>query len=280
MAPALGHNTYGKSGVHLVVVDREAPEHTVTDLTVDIRLEGDFAAAHTDGDNSAVIPTDTMRGTVFAFARSGPVGEPEAFGLRLAHHFVDTVPAVDTATVRLRAQRWARIGGDHPTAFIADTTITRTAEVRVGVDDVQVGGGLTDGAILKTADSAFSGFFTDALTTLAETDDRLLATRMTADWRYLGTDVDWGAAAHQVRDVLLRTFADHHRASIQHTLYAMGEAVLDRCADVGDIHLVLPNVHHLLVDLSRYGLDNDNAVFVATTEPHGVIEATVVRDVT
>ncbi len=278
MAHALGHNTYGKSGVHLVVVDRDASPHTVVDLTVDIRLEGDFGAAHTDGDNTAVVPTDTMRGTVFAFARAKPVGAPEEFGLRLARHFVDTVPAVQAARVGLRSTQWTRIGGDHPTAFVADTSVIRTADVRVGVGGAEVGAGVADVAVLKTADSGFSDFFADAYTTLADTDDRLLATRMTADWRYRAVDVDWNAAATEVQSVLLRSFADHHSASLQHTLYAMGGAVIDQCDDVADIHLLLPNVHHLLVDLTPYGLDNDNRVFVATQEPYGVIEATVVRD--
>lgn len=278
MAHPLGHNTYGKSGVHLVVVDRDAPQHTVTDLRVDIRLEGDFARAHTHGDNTQVVPTDTMRGTVFAFARSGPVGQPEDFGLRLAHHFVDTVPAVHRAHVHLRAMHWARIGGDHPSGFIADPSVARTADVTVGGGDVRVGAGLADAAILKTADSGFEDFFTDPYTTLAETDDRVLATRMTADWRYDRLDIDWAATIEEVRGILLRTFADHDSASLQHTLYAMAGAVLDRCDQITDIHLLLPNVHHLLVDLTPYGLDNDNTVFVATTEPYGVIEATVARD--
>lgn len=278
MAHALGHNHYGKSGVHLVVVDRDAPQHTVTDLRIDIRLEGDFESAHTEGDNSRVLPTDTMRGTVFAFARSGPVGQPEDFGMRLAHHFFDTVPAVHAAEVWLRSTPWARIGGDHPSGFVADGTVTRTAQVRVAGGDIVVRAGLADIAVLKTADSAFAGFLTDPYTTLPETDDRLMATRMTADWRYDGVAVDWAASASDVQRLLLRTFADHDSASLQHTLYAMAGAVLERHAEIAEIHLLLPNVHHLLVDLSPYGLDNDNVVFVATHEPFGVIEATVVRD--
>ena len=277
MSHTLGPNRYGKSGVHLVVVDRDAPQHAVTDLRVDIRLEGDFDAAHTAGDNRQVIPTDTMRGTVFAFAGAGPVGPPEDFGMRLARHFVATVPAVHAATVGLRATRWARIGGDHPTGFVADGTASRTAEVTVDGDGARVGAGLADVKVLKTADSAFAGFFADRYTTLADTEDRLLATRMTAGWRYRDTDVEWTTTAGQVEDVLLQTFAAHDSASLQHTLYAMGSAVLDRCPQITGIHLLLPNVHHLVVDLSPYGLHNDQRVFVATDEPYGVIEATVER---
>ena len=277
MTIALGENRYGKSGIHLVVVDRDAPRHTVTDLRVDIRLEGDFEAAHTAGDNSALVPTDTMRGTVFAFARTQPVAEPEDFGLRLARHFVATVPSVRCADVRLRAARWARIGGDHPAGFLADTSITRTAQVRVDADGAHVRGGITDLKIFKSAESAFADFYADDYTTLPETQDRMMATVVTADWGYRDPAVDWDASAAAVQDILLRAFADHDSASLQHTLYAMGEAVLSARSEVADVHLLLPNVHHLLVDLSPYGLDNPNRIFVATPEPYGVIEATVVR---
>jgi urate oxidase len=277
MTIALRDNRYGKSGIHLVVVDRDRPDHAITDLQVDIRVEGDFEAAHTAGDNSALVPTDTMRGTVFAFARTQPVTEPEDFGLRLARHFVATVPAVTCTDVTLRATRWARIGGDHPTGFIADTTLARTARVRVDAEGAQVRSGIADAKIFKSADSAFADFYTDDYTTLPATDDRMMATVVTADWGYRDLAVDWDDSATAVQRILLRAFADHDSASLQHTLYAMGEAVLSERGEVSDVHLLLPNAHHLLVDLSPYGLDNPNRIFVATTEPYGVIEATVVR---
>jgi urate oxidase len=278
MTIALGDNRYGKSGIHLVVVDRDTPDHTLTDLLVDIRLEGDFEAAHTAGDNSALVPTDTMRGTVFAFARTQPVTTPEDFGLRLARHFVATVPSVRRADVALHATGWARIGGDHPTGFIADTSLARTATVRVDADGAYVRSGIADAKIFKSAGSAFTDFYTDDYTTLSETEDRMMATVVSADWGYRDVTVDWADSAAAVQRILLRTFADHDSASLQHTLYAMSEAVLSERREVADVHLLLPNVHHLLVDLSPYGLDNPNRIFVAATEPYGVIEATVVRD--
>jgi urate oxidase len=277
MTIALGDNRYGKSGIHLVVVNREAQDHRITDLRVDIRLEGDFEAAHTSGDNRAVVPTDTMRGTVFAFARTQPVGQPEDFGLRLARHFVATVPAVTSADVRLRATPWARIGGHHPTAFLADRSVVRTAHVRVDARGAHVRGGVEDVNVFKSAESAFSDFYTDEYTTLPPTHDRMMATVVTADWGYRESNLDWGDSAAAVQRILLQAFADHDSASVQHTLYAMGNAVLTQRPDVTDVHLLLPNVHHLLVDLVPYGLDNPSMVFVAAPEPYGVIEATVVR---
>lgn len=276
MSITLGDNRYGKSGIHLVVVQRDQPRHAVTDLRVDVRLEGDFEAAHTEGDNASVLPTDTMRGTVFAFARRGPVDEPEEFGLRLARHLVDTAPTATAAEIRLAATRWSRIG-EHPSGFLADTSLVRTAAVRVEGESERIRGGVEGVNLLKTAGSAFSGFYRDAYTTLAETDDRLLATTLTADWGYADHDVNWAESGHATRGILLESFAAHDSRSVQHTLYAMGQAVLRQRPEITDIHLLLPNRHHLLVDLSPYGLDNPNQVFVATEEPHGVIEATVSR---
>ena len=278
MGIALGKNRYGKSAVHLVVVGKDASRHTLTDLRVDIRLEGEFEATHTEGDNRGVLPTDTMRGTVFAFARRQPPGEPEEFGLRLARHFVRTAGSVRAAEVRLRARPWSRIGDQHPTAFVAGGGAIRTARVRVDDAGVHVAAGIDEVDVLRTAGSAFTDYYVDEYTTLPETEDRILATRMTVDWNYAGTDIDWSASAAAVQTVLLETFADHDSASLQQTLYAMGEAVLRDCPQITDIHLLLPNRHHLLVDLSPYGLDNPNEVFVAAVEPYGVIEATVVRD--
>ncbi len=80
-----------------------------------------------------------------------------------------------------------------------------------------------------------------------------------------------------VRETLLESFAGHDSASVQHTMYAMGQAVLARAADVTEIHLVMPNKHHLPVDLSAFGLENRNEIFVATEEPFGLIEATIAR---
>jgi urate oxidase len=268
----LGPNRYGKSGIRLVTVDRRDDRHDLLDLTVDVRLEGDFAAAHVDGDNAAVLPTDTMRGTVYALARDG-AAPVEAFGLRLARRFLDAAAAAATAHVTLVAEPWDRLG---PTAFTGGAG-RRTAAITATRDDAWVRAGLTDLVVLKTTGSGFSGFLRDEYTTLADTDDRILATRITADWRYDGLDVDWDEAQAQIRGALLDAFAAHDSASVQHTLHAMGEAALAARPDVAEIHLLLPNLHHVQADLSPYGLDNPGAVFVATDRPYGVIEATVLR---
>lgn len=305
----LGSNRYGKSGIRLVRVDRGSggPEsgasarapgrqaepsgglladgaaawHDLVDLTIDVTIEGDFAAAYVDGDNSAVLPTDTMRGTVYALAAEGPVGEPETFGLRLAGHFLDTMPAATLARIDLVSDPWARIeagGAPHPHAFTAAAGGRRTAKVTRTAAEAWVVAGVTDLVVLKTAGSAFEGFLRDRFTTLEETRDRILATAVTARWRYAGTGVDWARSFETARRTLVETFATHDGSrSLQHTLYAMGEALLDACPEVDEVRMVMPNRHHVLVDLEPYGQSNDGSVFVATDRPFGVIEGGVVR---
>ena len=136
--------------------------------------------------------------------------------------------------------------------------------------------GIDDLLVLRTTGSGWEGFVRDEHTTLPETDDRILATIVAARWEYgaqAGDDATWRA----VRDTLLDAFGDHYSPSVQFTLNEMGEAVLERHPAVQRIHLSLPNRHHLLYDLARFGLDNPNVIFHATTEPYGLIEGTIER---
>ena len=259
---------------------RGRDRHDLRDLTVNIRFQGQYDASYTDGDNSAVLPTDTMKNTVYALAAGEPVGEPELFGLRLATHFLDRNSRLNRVRIDLTEHLWGRIPrGErhHGHAFVRTGSETRTAAVHAHRKRTLIGAGVADLVILKSAHSAFAGFPRDEYTTLPDTRDRLLATALTANWRYRDAEIDFSAAWHAVRATLLDVFAEHHSESVQHTLYAMGQAVLDSIADVTAIRLVMPNKHHLPIDVSRFGLENRNEVFVATEEPHGLIEATLVR---
>lgn len=277
----LGGNRYGKSGIRLVTVDQGVGSHSLTDLTVDVTVEGRFANAYVAGDNSGVLPTDTMRGTVYALAGEGPVGDPEAFGHRLASHFLDAMPGATLVRVDLVADPWARIetgGGPHPFAFTGGAGGRRTASVTRAGTDAWVVAGVTGLVVLKTAGSAFEGFLRDRFTTLEETGDRLLATEVAARWRYGGTVADWSKSFETARRSLLEAFANHDDSrSLQHTLYVMGEALLEACPEVDEVRMVMPNRHHVPVDLAPYGMRNQGTVFVATDRPFGVIQGEVVR---
>jgi urate oxidase len=280
MAIRLGPNQYGKAEVRVVAVDRSSPRHTLVDLNVSSSLRGDFTAAHTAGDNAHVLATDTQKNTVFAFARDG-VGSPEAFALRLARHFAGAYDWISGARVAVDSFGWDRIavgGQPHEQAFHRDGSEVRTAVVTVDGGDAHVLAGLRDLVVLKTTGSEFWGFPRDRYTTLAETRERILATAVTARWRYTGTDLDWDATFDAVRTTMLETFASTHSLALQQTLYAMGGAVLERCPDVAEVRLSMPNKHHFLQDLSAFGLDNPDVVYHADDRPYGLIEGTVLRD--
>jgi urate oxidase len=279
MGAELGHNRYGKSGIRVATVRRSGDRHDFSDWTVDMRLEGAFLAAHAEGDNTEVLPTDTMRGATYALAKEHPGLEIEEFGLLLTEYLLGAAPAATLAEVSVEEQPWERIeaGGEpHPHAFTR-AAYRRTARVTRTREDADVSAGVTDLVLLKTTDSAFRGFLKDRYTTLPETDDRILATNMTAEWRYAEIGLDYRKVADEVRRVVMETFAGHDSDSVQHTLYAMGESVLEACPDVKEIRFTLPNLHHIAVDLAPYGLENPGEVFVATDRPYGVIEGTVVR---
>src|SRR6478672_1884094 len=272
--PALAWNRYGKSGVRLVKVRRpsgDAP-HELVDLTIDVQLEGAFDAVYVEGDNAPCVATDTMKNTVYALARQESLAHVEAFAGRLADHFM-AKPAVTRVTVSAVEHRWDRLGAH---AFVQPGGEQWTAVVTRDAGGSSVVAGLTNLVVLKTTDSAFSGFPRDAYTTLLETEERILATSMSAVWTYRSATADF-AARERVRAALVDTFAAHRSRSVQETLYAMGEAALSASADVAEITLTLPNRHHLLVDLKPFGLDNPNEIFVATDQPFGLIEATIRR---
>src|SRR3954467_10367779 len=280
MAIVLGPNQYGKAEVRVVAVDRSTPRHSVVDLNVSSALRGDFAAAHTAGDNAHVLTTDAQKNTVFAFARDG-VGEPEEFGLRLARHFAGSCPWITGARVAVESYGWDRItvgGTPHDHAFRRDGGEVRTAVVTVDGGDTHVLAGLTGLVVLKTTGSEFWGFPRDRYTTLAETRERILATAVTARWRYTTTDLDFDASYAGVRTALTETFAVTHSLALQQSLYAMGEAVLEQNGSVAEIRLSMPNKHHFLQDLSAFGLDNPDVVYHADDRPYGLIEGTVLRD--
>jgi urate oxidase len=272
-------NRYGKAAIRVVRVGRDTTPHRLQDLTVAVALEGDFTAAHTDGDNAHVIATDTMKNTAYAFALEHLPGAIEAYATALARHFL-AEPQVGRATVNVREHGWRPIdddGAPAPDAFVRTGEGTRVATVAATSDGTLVEAGVEDLVVMKTSHSAFSGFPRDRYTTLADTDDRLMATKLTAIWGYGAPDVDFDATYEAVRTTMLEVFAEHESPSVQTSIWIMAKAMLEAHEELIEVRMVLPNLHHWPADLSPFGLVNDRAVYVATTEPHGLIEATVRR---
>ena len=281
MAIRLGENNYGKSRVRLLRVAREEGRHDIRELTLAIRFEGDFETAHTKGDNRKILPTDTMKNTVYALARQHPIETIEEFGLHLIEHFLTYNPQVSRVRVEAKENLWARMphgGKPHAAAFLRAGEEKRTALLSGTREATEIRAGVEDLIVLKTANSAFDNFLRDPYTTLKDDRNRILSTVIRASWLYPSEEVEFGPVWHGVRQMLLETFAEHKSESLQHTLHAMGESVLNNFENVREIHLSLPNKHFNLVDLAPLGMDNPGSVYLPTDEPHGLIEATLRKE--
>lgn len=278
---ALAENRYGKSRVRLVQVKRHHDRHDFREWTVQVLLEGDFASCFEDGNNSKILPTDTMKNTVYWLARTSSASSMEDFSKELVDFLLKRNPQVSRAEVSVREKTWERLqtrGKPHPTAFVqssGESQMTKVARVQGGA--FSVSSGLKNLVIMKTAGSAFEGYIKDPLTTLPETSDRLFGTAVRATWSYSAWDLAFASLRTKIREMLLTVFADHESKSVQHTLYAMANHVLEAVPEVDEITLTMPNKHCLLVDLSRFGQDNPNEIFVPVDEPRGYIEARIRR---
>ena len=277
----LGKNSYGKSRVRLSRITRRADRHDFDEWTVHVLLEGDFATSFTHADNSKVLPTDTMKNTVYSVARSSNAETIEAFAQELGDYLIDNHSQVAKAVIRIEARAWNRLlidGSAEPTTFQLggpELQTVRAEHSRSGPWNIVSGiDGLT---ILKTTKSAFVGYERDRLTTLKPATDRILGTRATVEWEYSDPNPDFTQIRSTVLAALLKEFANHDSASVQHTLFDMGKAILEAAPQITRVHLSMPNLHHLLADLSPFGQDNPNHIFFPTDEPHGSISATVER---
>lgn len=268
----LGPNRWGKSDIRVSKILHGADGDDFLDLTVQVLLEGDVASAHTEGDNSGVVPTDTMRNTVYGLAQSHLTRDLERFAVALCDHFLHQ-PAIDKASVSVSEQVWAR---ETPRGFIGGGSERRNTRLTKGSEESS-STGIEGLVVLKTSGSAFEGYPKDDFTILAETSDRLLATSVTADWSYSALPEDTSATWALVRRVLVDHFFSDRSASVQHQGYLMGEAVLAAVDEISSISFRLPNQHHLPFDLTRFGLDWDGTVFHPVAEPFGDIYLTVNR---
>lgn len=278
---ALGENRYGKSRVRIVRVKRGGEKHELREWTLQILLQGEFETCFTEGDNSKILPTDTMKNTVYSLARKSNAACIEEFAKELVDFLLQRNPQVSHAGVVASAKPWEHVvaeGKPHPTTFVQSGGERQTTKVeRAQKGNFSITSGLENLIIMKTAGSGFEGYIQDSLTTLPPTSDRLFATALKANWTYCSPVAGFETLRTKIRNILIGVFAKHASKSVQHTLYAMGEAVLEGVAEVKDIELTMPNIHCLLVDLSRFGQDNPNEIFVPTDEPHGYIEARICR---
>jgi urate oxidase len=286
MPAKLAANRYGKSRVRLMRVTKHFSHHDVDEWTVQILLTGDFDTAHTHGDNSNILATDTMKNTVYFVASKSTATSMEAYAQELIDYILTRNPQVSSADVIIESTMWKRLtieGKPYPTAFMRGSDERQTTCIEKSQSgELTIVSGLDRLTVMKTSHSGFVGYIRESLTTLPETTDRLFATALKAEWSYtaegIAQGIDFNKVREHLRETMVTAFAKHDSLSVQQTLFAMGEAALAHTDIISQVYILMPNKHQLLVDLGRFGLENHNHIFVPTDEPHGTIEATIVRD--
>ena len=277
----LTKNAYGKNAVNLSKIIRHTDYHEFRQISVNVSLQGDFETAHTTGDNSKILPTDTQKNTVYALAKEKFTSGIEDFALVLAEHFMANNPQLSRATIDIEEHLYERIPvskGPHAHAYISKGEEKHTTTVEHSRHETVVKTGIKNLLILKTTDSGFENYIRDRYTTLKETADRILATKCEMEWTYNSGQINFTSIYSKIRNLLLETFADHKSLSVQQTLYAMGKTVLESYPEVEEISLVMPNKHHILFNLEQFDITNDNEIFIATDEPFGYITGTISRE--
>ncbi|MDH6588170.1 urate oxidase [Streptomyces sp. SAI-133] len=285
MPTILGQNQYGKAENRVVKITRDGTTHHIKDLNVSVSLSGDMDEVHYSGSNANVLPTDTTKNTVYAFAKEHGIESAEQFGIHLARHFVTSQEPIRTARIRIEEYAWERIetAGEDRHSFVRQGQETRLTQITYDGSSWEVVSGLKDLTVMNSTNSEFWGYVKDKYTTLPEAYDRILATEVSSRWRFNWSDdeqqtPDWETSYEQVRKHMLEAFAETYSLSLQQTLYQMGARIIENRTEIDEVRFSLPNKHHFLVDLEPFGLKNDNEVYFAADRPYGLIEATVLRD--
>jgi urate oxidase len=281
MSITLLENSYGAARVHLMKVRRLQDRHDLKELSVGVQLTGEFENSYATGDNRGILPADTIKNTVYALAKLYSLEQIEQFAQELINHFLTDNAQVRKVRVEIAERLWSRIpfgGKQHPWSFAPAGPERRTAVVTGTREAVLIEAGIENLRVIKTTGSGFQGYLHDPFTTLQETSDRILATEVKATWLYSDNEIPFAVYWHGVREAIVDTLVEHQSRSVQNTLHAIAEAVLERYADIAEIHLWVPNKDCRLVDLSRFGLENNNEVFAPAEEPYELIEARLRRE--
>lgn len=278
----LSGHSYGKARVRVMKILRNGAHHSLKELDVSVMLQGNFDASYTKGDNSLVVPTDTMKNTVNVLAHESLGTETEPFGVAVGAYFLKRYSQVETVQVRLVERSWERLsvqGRPHDHSFTGNSAAKPFAEISCSRQKTAIQSGISDLLILKTTQSGFEGYdVRDKFTTLPETKDRIFATQLRATWDYCSEPAAYSQANARILDAMLEVFASTYSPSVQTTLFQMGEAALKAAPEISKIALSMPNKHCLLINLTPFSLKNDNKLFVPTDEPHGLIEGVVTRE--
>ena len=277
--PLIKHR-YGKGRVRVMRIHRDGDRQEVSQLNIKAMLEGDFSRTFTHADNSVTVSTDTIKNIVNVVARENTGLSPEEFCQVLAKRYLDSYPQASKVSIVSHETKWSRLsfgGKPHPHSFVLDSNGRPTVQVEATRTASSLVSGIDGFAFMKATQSGWEMYLKDCYTTIPETNDRLCATSMVATWKWSRKPASYQAANTKILDTLLEVFSTTYSYSVQDSLYRMGEAALAAVPEISEISMACPNMHYILLNLSPFGLDNKNDVFLPTDEPHGQIECTVGR---
>lgn len=278
---------YGKNVVKLMFVKKHGSHHDIIELKADVEITLKSRKDYLTGDNSDIIPTDTIKNTVHALAKIKGVKSIEQFSVDICNHFLTSFKHVLRAKVYMEEAPWRRLeknGVHHVHAFILSPEACRFCDVEQNLNGVPViHSGIKDMKVLKTTQSGFEGFLRDRFTTLQDTKDRCFCTSVYSRWRYNKVQgVDFDDAWKSVRNTIIEKFAGpfdrgEFSPSVQKTLYEAQVMVLDRVPVIEEIEIVMPNQHYFTIDMTKMGLSNKDEVLLPLDNPSGNITGTVRR---
>lgn len=277
--PLIKHK-YGKGRVRVMRIHRDGERNEVSQLNVHAMLDGDFARTYTHADNSNTISTDTIKNVVNIVARENTGLNTEEFCQALAKKYLDSYSQVTAVSITAHETKWSRLsigGKPHPHSFILDSNGKPTVELTATRQGSTMSSGIDGFTFMKSTESGWENYVMDPYTTIKETHNRMCATSMVASWKWSGKPASYPATNAKILDTALEVFSTTYSSSVQDSLYRMGEAVLAAVPEISEISMACPNMHFIPMNLSAFGLDNNNDVFLPTDEPHGQIECTVGR---
>jgi len=285
----LSFNRYGKIKIRLVRIDRSNPlAHSLKEVTTQIALEGDFSDTYFKGDNKNVVPTDTMKNTVYFLSKNHFKGSTpiEEFAQTICRHFLKEYSQVKKVLVVMEEHKWDRMqieGKSDAISFIKSQPELRTCRVSLCNKGVlHLTSGITGLTVLKTQGSGFAGYPKCKLTTLKEVTERVFCTSITSNWSYnsdslSNKNINFDSIFTSVRHQILEWFSQKYSNSVQQVEYETGLAILERVPEIDEIYFAMPNIHILLFDVERFGLKNQDEIYYPTDDPSGFIEATITR---
>nr|CAA30378.1 unnamed protein product [Rattus norvegicus] len=273
---SLSELAMGRTWSKLLHIQRDGKYHSIKEVATSVQLTLRSKKDYLHGDNSDIIPTDTIKNTVHVLAKFKGIKSIETFAMNICEHFLSSFSHVTRAHVYVEEVPWKRFeknGVKHVHAFIhTPTELTSVTWSRVRNGPPIIHSGIKDLKVLKTTQSGFEGFIKDQFTTLPEVKDRCFATQVYCKWRYQNRDVDFEATWGRCPDIVLKKFAGpydrgEYSPSVQKTLYDIQVLTLSQLPEIEDMEIAFQTFTTLTSTCPKWGSINKEEVLLPLDNP-------------